>query len=326
MKIWTDRIKWLLLGSLAVLMAGCASREPEASLQGELILVAERLEQVNDDRPPMKTESVRRPQKRPAWIYCSYDPPPPPGVPGEKTEKGLPERGPAGGIWETLKSDAKRSPEMLDDTGAVLVEPTNWLVLGMGGVISGVTRNNWDDRIAGHFERHHNHLGSDLKIAIGAAGNPGTHFAVAGALWLYGTLNENAESYEFSRSLFSSLIIFGVSNMGLKWAFRDESPNGEEYAFPSGHTGSTMTVAAVVGETYGFWAGLPLYLLTGLVAWERMETREHWFSDVIFGAAQGWVIGTTVAGRHRPQVLGWDIVPYVSPRGDTAGIGLMKRW
>ena len=87
-----------------------------------------------------------------------------------------------------------------------------------------------------------------------------------------------------------------------------------------------MTVASVVHEYYGLLPAAPLYALTGLVMYERMITGEHWASDVIFGAAMGYVIGHTVAGQHRMQVFGMDVVPYTNPELDFSGIALIKTW
>ena len=87
-----------------------------------------------------------------------------------------------------------------------------------------------------------------------------------------------------------------------------------------------MTVASVVHEYYGLLPAAPLYALTGLVAYQRMITGEHCASDVIFGAALGYVVGHTVAGEHRMQVFGMDVIPYNDPYTGSSGIGLIKTW
>jgi hypothetical protein len=61
-----------------------------------------------------------------------------------------------------------------------------------------------------------------------------------------------------------------------------------------------------------------------LVSYERIDNREHWTSDVIFGAAIGYTIGKTVADRCRPQLFGFDLVPYVNPMDDSAGVAMMR--
>jgi len=54
-----------------------------------------------------------------------------------------------------------------------------------------------------------------------------------------------------------------------------------------------MTLAAVLDEYYGPLVGIPLYGLAGMVGLERMDDREHHFSDVVFGA----VLDTSWAKR-----------------------------
>ena len=64
--------------------------------------------------------------------------------------------------------------------------------------------------------------------------------------------------------------------------------------------------------------------LSGLVAYERMDDREHHFSDVVFGAALGFVVGKTVAKGHSPEIFGGQIVPYVSPYSGGSGLAWVK--
>ena len=117
-----------------------------------------------------------------------------------------------------------------------------------------------------------------------------------------------------------ALALNGLVTSGLKLAANDYSPNGEHWAWPSGHTSSTATVAAVAWEYYGWPAGVPLYLLTGWVATGRLEDREHWLSDVIFGGVLGAVVGHSVARGRMIEVGGFTVLPYVHPEG---GGGIM---
>jgi hypothetical protein len=60
------------------------------------------------------------------------------------------------------------------------------------------------------------------------------------------------------------------------------------------------------------------------VGWQRLDSREHHFSDVLFGAALGWVVAEQVMKEHRPEIFGGEVVPYVSADGGSAGIGWLK--
>lgn len=247
-----------------------------------------------------------------------------PAASTEPTVRDQAERGPLPGFGQTVWRDVRRmGGELWSDTKRVYTEPTNLIILGLAGGASIALRPEVDDDIEDFYDKHHT-FSADWRDAFGAMGNPGTHFAVAGAIYLVGSTLPNEKTYEVGRTLFSALIINGVSTMALKVAANTDSPNGESLAWPSGHVSSTMTFAAVMDEAYGPWAGVPLYGLTGLVAVARMDDKEHHFSDVVFGAAMGWVIGHTVASGRRPEIFGGEIVPYADPETGTAGVAWIK--
>jgi len=110
----------------------------------------------------------------------------------------------------------------------------------------------------------------------------------------------------------------------LKVAANTESPNGENLAWPSGHVSSTMAMATVLNHAYGPLVGIPMFGLTGLVGLERLDSGEHHFSDLVFGAALGWVVAETVMKEHPPELLSGQLVPYVDPVGQNAGIAWVK--
>lgn len=126
------------------------------------------------------------------------------------------------------------------------------------------------------------------------------------------------------KTLFSALTINGLSVLLGQAATYDRSPNGERGTFPSGHTSSSFVVASVLHEAYGPWVGVPLYGLAGLVAVERLDSGEHYFSDVAFGAVMGMVIGHSVASGRDPEFFGWRLVPYADPATGTTGLALHK--
>jgi len=122
-----------------------------------------------------------------------------------------------------------------------------------------------------------------------------------------------------------ALILTDLATGGLKLAANNYGPNGERCAWPSGHVSSTAALAGVTWEYYGWSAGAPLYLLTGWVAASRLNDREHWLSDVIFGAALGATIGHSVARGRMIEVGGFAVLPYV-PEGGGTGIMFAKQF
>ncbi|MGH7584445.1 MAG: phosphatase PAP2 family protein [Gemmatimonadales bacterium] len=81
-------------------------------------------------------------------------------------------------------------------------------------------------------------------------------------------------------------------------------------SFPSGHTAAAFALATSLGDGIGHtWARIALYGLATGTAWARMEEHEHFLSDVLGGAAVGFLAAKWSSGRLRvfglraPKVL-----------------------
>jgi membrane-associated phospholipid phosphatase len=231
-------------------------------------------------------------------------------------------RGPLPGLWDTIERDLRMAPrDLWEDTKSVYGKGPNLIILGLtyGGSLA-LQQTRVDDKFADAHSRPNSIFKQDIGEAFGALGNPATHFGVAGLWYLVGQQRQDEPTYEIGRTLFSALTINGVSTMLGKLAVSERSPNGEKYAFPSGHTSSTFTIASVMHQAYGPWVGAPLYALGAFVATERIDNGEHYFSDVVMGAVMGLVIGHAVAGEHELEIFGGRIVPYADPEAGATGI------
>jgi membrane-associated phospholipid phosphatase len=174
----------------------------------------------------------------------------------------------------------------------------------------------------------HRQLGDGGEV-IGILGNPGTHFAGAGILWLTSTLTQDAEQHELAKALTEALAVTGITTLALKATARTRAPDGDAYAWPSGHTSSSVAVAAVLNEYYGPWVGVPCFALAGLSGYERIDSRAHDFSDVVFGAMLGYVVGTSIARDEKaqfPELFGMQVVPFTDVETGASGLALMKSW
>ncbi|MCP4250673.1 MAG: phosphatase PAP2 family protein [bacterium] len=232
------------------------------------------------------------------------------------------------GFWETLKRDLREMPgDLWADTKAVYTSPTNLVILGLtyGGSLA-LQETGPDDTVEDSFAGGHRTFKQDWLKGFDVAGNPGTHFALAGIWYLLGQQAQDEKTYDVSKTLFSALIINGLSTMVGQAASWDRGPDGDWGAFPSGHTSSSFTFASVMHQAYGHWVGFPLYALSGLVAYERLEDDEHYLSDVIMGGVLGLVIGHTVAGEHELELFGGKIVPYADPYGQSTGVAWVKHF
>jgi hypothetical protein len=197
--------------------------------------------------------------------------------------------------------------------------------LAVAGGISFAFHETIDDDIAAATSKHPHRWG-DVQDVIAGIGNPLHHLAFASGMYAYSLLADDAESSEVSRSLFNATALSTVSTSLLKFAANTRRPNGDPRGWPSGHTASSVAFAAVLNEYYGPWVGIPAYTMAGLVAWERIDDREHDLSDVFFGAAVGYVIGRTVATQHRARFCGFQVESYVDPGSGATGLGLQRHF
>jgi membrane-associated phospholipid phosphatase len=184
-----------------------------------------------------------------------------------------------------------------------------------------------DENLANYFERHevfHNVSDRGLKLF----GGPGIHFAGA-SLW-YALSADSGDDFNRDRAwtMIRALSLTSLTTMGLKAIRDNETPAGNRWAWPSGHTSSSFAVASVLDEFYGPKVGIPAYAAASLVGLRMMDQKDHWGSDVVFGATLGWVVGHTVAGKHKQlEVAGFKVIPYVASwRGTVTGITLFRQF
>ncbi|MCK6457789.1 MAG: phosphatase PAP2 family protein [Phycisphaerae bacterium] len=250
---------------------------------------------------------------------------PDPAADAARKEDIYARRPPLDSFGQTVKRDVQNmGRDLWRDTKRVYGNPINLIVLGAayGGALA-VQETGPDGTVERHYDRHRAYS-NDWADAFGAMGNPGTHFALAGLMYLVGQQSQDDKTYEVGKTLFSALIINGLSTMVGQAASSDKAPNGEWGTFPSGHTSSTFCVATVLNEAYGPLVGVPMYGLGVLVGVERLNSGEHYLSDVLFGAVMGTVIGHSVASGRDPELFGWKVLPYADPATGSSGMALMK--
>ena len=107
--------------------------------------------------------------------------------------------------------------------------------------------------------------------------------------------------------------------------FRFDGPSFKRHhvSFPSGHTTCAFAVAAVISEEFkekSIFIPIAAYSLASLAGIARIERKDHWTSDVFFGACLGVAVGKLIAKLHpeNPINEGWEVC--ISP--DTNGFQL----
>jgi hypothetical protein len=222
------------------------------------------------------------------------------------------------GFPARLKRDAK----------ATFFNSDNLAALAWAGVVSIAMNNgNADDDIAEHFHKHDDFRGF-ADEAFDVIGQPPGHFSGAAVWYVLSVENQDDVGRQRAVTMLSALTINAAVTGGLKAIRQNDQPDGDVWAWPSGHTSSSFTVASVLHEFYGLKVGLPAYTVAGLVGWRMMDDGDHWASDVVFGAILGWVVGHTVAGNHEcPELGGFEVTPYYGRRErPVMGINLSRRF
>ncbi len=169
-----------------------------------------------------------------------------------------------------------------------------------------------DDEVSDYFQGRSEELG-DAGQFIGLAGV----VAVTGGVLLATPFVENERYRAFSFTLAQSMLLNHALLYSLKFAVSRTRPNEEnDHSFPSGHTSSTFTAAAVVNHYYGKKWGVPLYIVAGLVGLSRIEKGKHFPSDVVFGATLGYLSArSAIRGtEHYAQEREWTLTPSLGRR------------
>ncbi len=233
--------------------------------------------------------------------------------------------------WQSAKGDLAKFPDrFIEDSKYTFLRTDNITALLLAGGASIAMHNtDADDNIRDNCKRHRVFRGfTDESLNI--IGSPAMHFPMAG-LW-YALAAENKDELNKGRALtmLTALSINSAATLGLKAIRDNDTPNDKNWAWPSGHTSSSFTVASVLDEFYGPKVGIPAYIMATVVAYRMMDSGDHWASDCVLGATLGWVVGHSVAGKHKQlEIAGFDVLPYTAAtkNDNTAmGISLVKQF
>ena len=215
-------------------------------------------------------------------------------------------------------------PRLRDDTRG-LVNWNNAILLGgaLGGALA--LRSDVDGDVRRDTARHPARWSDGTKV-LEKFGDPTYQLPVLAGLYAYSLKQRDPQLHDLSGSLLSAYTISSVGTVIIKGIANTDRPSGRfnngHFGFPSFHTSSAFSLAAVLDEYYGPRAGLPAYALAGLVGWSRIDQRDHDLSDVVFGAAIGFVVGKAVAGRRLHGDSRVRLRPYTHPTESANGVML----
>lgn len=253
-----------------------------------------------------------------------------PGEIIENSKEGLDDVSETSGyILELAKSNTANWPQrIIQDSKESFLRADNLSILLLaGGATVALHSSGADKKVADNFEDHHIFHGFTDE-SLNVIGHPWTQFG-ASALW-YAVSRKNQDDFNKGRAeaMIAALSVTGVATMGLKAIRQNDAPNGKDWAWPSGHVASSFTVASMLDEFYGPKVGVPAYAFASLIAYRMMDSGDHWTSDVVFGAAIGWVVGHTFGAKQKQlEIAGFKVLPYtVSNDGPVVGVNLVKRF
>jgi hypothetical protein len=215
-------------------------------------------------------------------------------------------------------------PRLCHDAWGVVNNWDNLIILGtaLGGSLA--LRGDVDEDVRTWTGEHPDRWGEGSKI-LGDFGVVQYQIPVIFAAYAFTVWHQDEYEHQMMTSMISAYTVFGLSTLVIKGVADTKRPsntwNGGSFGFPSWHDGSLFCISAVIDEYEGHWIGVPLYILSGLVGWSRIDTRDHDLSDVVFGGVLGYVIGKSVAGRALyGDSRAVHILPYWHPSDGSAGV------
>jgi membrane-associated phospholipid phosphatase len=141
--------------------------------------------------------------------------------------------------------------------------------------------------------------GFNLPTPIFQGGNVIGSFAfqASASLATYGIgkATHNQKTAAVGRDLMRAQLLSQGMVQLTKVTVQRERPDGSDHmSFPSGHAASMFASASILQTYYGWKVGAPAYALGSYVALARMAYNKHHATDVVMGAAFGFVSAKTV--------------------------------
>jgi hypothetical protein len=235
----------------------------------------------------------------------AQEPPPPPAEPGPRVN-----------VATALKDEAKRYGR---DAVALVKAPLSWKTkewekaAGAVIIVGGLMFADRDiDKAA---QRQRSSFTDHLASSTAPLGS-GYGFAISAGLFGAGLAFSHENLRDTGREAFEAGLLAIAVDQVLKRAFGRERiedsggrtvfvPGSSHDSFPSGHTTEAFAVASVIATRSKGWP-IPViaYAAATLVALDRINTRDHFTSDVVAGAFLGTTVGRFLVRRHGDEKAG----------------------
>lgn len=163
----------------------------------------------------------------------------------------------------------------------------------------------------------------DFLDAGAFAGDGTVQGLTAIGMYAIGYAVHNERTKEVGTSLVEAQILNLFMTQGVKYAVNRERPDGGRYSFPSGHASATFVTADVLLQEFGPKVGVPAYAGAMYVAISRLSDKQHFPSDVVFGAAVGVAAARTLdVSTHGRRLV---VTPVAVPGGAAVFVSALPR-
>lgn len=149
-------------------------------------------------------------------------------------------------------------------------------------------------------------------------GNPAIVAGAAAGLFVAGRFVDGSTFRDMSYDLFVATGVTYLYTKAFKMAVDRTRPDQSNHdSFPSGHTSNGFAWATVLDHHYGWKLGVPMYIVAGFVGVTRVDRGSHFFSDIVAGAAIGFIVGRTITRVNGNPIDGpqLSVMPIVGPSG-----------
>lgn len=223
--------------------------------------------------------------------------------------------------------DVRELPQRLKSDVSSLMTCENVLFLGAAAGITVALRNNVDDRVIHDTQIHGPRWGQFSHVMSHGGDALAVHAPILTTMYLTSLCEQDEDLHELTLTMFTGYKFAILSSLGLQYVTGTHDSNGGIFnlmgdnGFPSEPMAGSFALAAILDERFGWRAGLPAYLISGLIGFSEIDQQRHTVSDVFFGAALGYVIGKSVgAQRYRPNTP-YKLVPFSDAVSGTQGMG-----
>jgi len=192
-------------------------------------------------------------------------------------------------------------------------------------VLTEASHSLWDVEVHEYFQDKNRIRG--LRNAGNFIGGPILTTGLTAGLFAISQLTADQKFRSMGYSLAEAFLLNASFTEAIKFTARRTRPDlSNRRSFVSGHVSSIVVMSTVFTEYYGWKVGIPSAITSAIVATARVGSNRHFVSDVVAGAALGYIVGRTVSHQNlnKPSKVLW--MPTVSPSGKSGGFVLLARW